>query len=90
MKTYGQSHAKLKKQRFEFVRGLHYDRVAEVGKDKAEKERREKRFDIIVTRNIKKGGTIILCDEIAYTVKSIAENGIITLNDWREIDPLNL
>jgi hypothetical protein len=78
---------KMKRQIGDFLRDLHYKNVVEVGSNKEEEERRKKRYDIIVRRKFKKGEMLSVGDK-EVRIKLIRRNGIIILENWDEIDPI--
>jgi hypothetical protein len=90
MKRQGGSHGALKAQKAHFAREWHYANVERNAKEQIDKEKRSKRFDIIFNKKIKKGGEIDLGNDIKVIVRSVGSDGIITLENWDEIDPLNL
>ncbi|AKM84352.1 TPA: hypothetical protein DCZ46_03320 [Candidatus Campbellbacteria bacterium] len=90
MKRQGGSHAAVKAQRANFAREWHYANVENIAKEQIDKEKRSKRFDIIFDKKIKKGEEINLGDGIKALVRSVGSDGIIILENWDEIDPLDL
>ena len=88
MKRGNATWTKLNSQRFDFVRGLHYDDVERVAKGKMGAEKRRKRIDIIVRMNIKSNKEFELPDGTKVLVKFISPDGLITLDNWDEIDVL--
>lgn len=90
MKRQGGSHDALKAQRANLAREWHYTNVENIAKEKIDKEKRSKRFDVIFNKKIKKGEEIDLGDGIKVLVRSIGSDGIITLENWDQIDPLYL
>ncbi|OGD68744.1 hypothetical protein A2996_00785 [Candidatus Campbellbacteria bacterium RIFCSPLOWO2_01_FULL_34_15] len=90
MKRQGGSHGALNAQRANFAREWHYANVERNAKEQIDKEKRSKRFDIIFNKKIKKGEEINLRDGIKALVRSVGSDGIIILENWDEIDPLDL
>ena len=90
MKRQGGSHGALKAQRAHFAREWHYSNVERNAREQVDKEKRSKRFDVIYNKKIKKGEEIDLGEGIKALVRSIGSDGIITLENWDEIDPLDL
>lgn len=88
MKRGGAVWTKLKSQRFNYGRGLHYEDVENVAKEKAKEEKRRRRLDIIVRMNIKRDKELELPDGTKVFVKSISPDGLLTLDNWDEIDVL--
>ena len=80
---------KVKRQRGDFARDLHYANVVAVGLTKAELEKRRKRLDAIVEKGLKKG-KIVLTRGRKREIMSIDTSGMLTLENWETIDPLSL
>ena len=81
---------KAKRQRADFARECHYTLVEETSLKIIDKKKRSKRLDIIVEKKIKKGSRIKMSDGSISVVRCINFDGIIHLNTWDEIDPLDL
>jgi len=80
--------AKLSSQKLNFVRGLHYDDVERVAKNKIEGEKRRKRLDIIAKMNIRKNKGLEMPGGIKIPFKFIKSDGLIVLDNLDEIDVL--
>ncbi|MDD2935589.1 MAG: hypothetical protein PHX25_03940 [Candidatus Pacebacteria bacterium] len=90
MKRQGGSHDALKAQRSNLAREWHYSNIERIAVEQVDKEKRSKRFNIIFNRKIKKGEEIDLGIGIKALVRSVGSDGIITLENRDEIDPLDL
>ena len=90
MKRGSSNLAKLQQQKGAFAGDLHYKQVAEVAKNSIKEKQRKGRIDILVKRGIRKGSKIKLHDGLVATVLSIDIDGMIMLDNWDKIDPLDL
>jgi len=77
-------------QRIQFYQDLHYQKVVEVGMDKAQQETRKKRIDILLERGIRKGVEVVAHNGEKLPVCAIQMNGMLLLENFDEIDPLTM
>ncbi len=81
---------KLKEQLCRFASDCPFQNVEEVGAQKAELEKRKKRLDFIVENKITKGYEFGKINNQIVCVRCIEADGMIMLDNWDRIDPLDL
>ena len=90
MARQGASQSALNGQRANFAREYHFANVERIAMEQIDKGKRSERFNIIFNKNIKRGEYLDLENGEKVLVRSVGSDGIITLENWDEIDPLDL
>ena len=90
MKRGCQNRYKMRSQAIQYRQQIHYERVEEVARDSQKKEERAKRINILVQKGISKKAGIKIPGGITVPIRQITMQGMIVLDNYDEIDPLNL
>ena len=90
MKRGSQNLEKLRSQKILDRQEIHYERVQEVSMSFLKNEVRAKRLDIIIEKGISKTSGMMFPGGIAIPIRHITMERMIVLDNYDEIDPLNL